>query len=150
MPSFMNTFARTACIALGASLLGACASTAPAPEQSAGAADRARQRWALLIARDPAKAWEFLSPGYRSTMPLEQYTRETLARPITWISAEVRDEVCESEACTITVGLEYQATLPTVGKVQYPAFVEERWIRLDDGWYHVPEKVVDIVPPAAR
>ena len=70
-------------------LLAACASN-PSGRSSSGSdehevlMERAMERWNLLIAKDAAKAWTYLSPGYRSTHPQKTYADEMSQRPVRW------------------------------------------------------------------
>ena len=104
---------------------------------------RAIERWKLLIAGDTAAAYEYLSPGVRSTKPQATYAAEMAARPIKWETVELHEPkpVCETEdACLVKVLVTYSmdVPLPNVGRVTSPSVQEEKWIALDGVWYHVP------------
>jgi hypothetical protein len=104
---------------------------------------RAIERWKLLIAGDTAKAYEYLSPGVRSTKPQPAYAAEMAARPIRWETVELHEPkpVCETaDACLVKVLVTYSVDvpLPNVGRVTSPSVQEEKWIELDGVWYHVP------------
>jgi hypothetical protein len=103
---------------------------------------RALERWKLLVAKQPDKAWEYLSPGVRATWPKEKYASEMSQRPVKWEKAELyKEAACEAEdACTIALLVTYSmdVPLPNVGRVTSPSVLEEKWIALDGVWYHVP------------
>ena len=104
---------------------------------------RALERWKLLIAGDTAAAYEYLSPGVRSTKPQSVYATEMAARPIRWEKVELHEPkpVCETaDACIVKVLVTYSmdVPLPNVGRVTSPSVQEEKWIALDGVWYHVP------------
>ena len=141
-----------AALLLGAStlLLSACASPGggksprdePAASSTATLEQRALQRWKLLIAKQADKAWEFLSPGVRSTWPREKYAAEMTQRPVQWERVDPHGEAeCEADdACSVKLLVTYSldVPLPNVGRVTSPAVIEEKWIALDGVWYHVP------------
>lgn len=103
---------------------------------------RALERWKLLIASKAGEAWDYLSPGVRSTWPREKYAGEMTQRPVRWEKVDLFQEpVCEAEdACTVKLLVTYSmdVPLPNVGRVSSPAVLEEKWIALDGVWYHVP------------
>lgn len=139
-------------------ILAACAS-APATKEvvdaSAEASDsvkvstdpaaplerRATDRWKLLIAKDGARAYGYLTPGYRAKKSEREYVDWVNARPVTWVSAAYQEYQCDSkESCKVYLFLTLETTLRGVsGTQQTFATVEERWLKIDGVWYHLPE-----------
>lgn len=106
---------------------------------------RAVERWNLLIAKDFAKAYEYLSPGIRSTKSKEKYAQELSGTPVKWEKVQFLNKECASaDSCKVLVQIDYEVTIPSagVGKVKVPAPVEEQWVRLKGKWYFVPQEVV--------
>ena len=148
--SDLRSRARRAAPLLAASvlalLLAACQAAGGTKSASGNRAPpevRAIERWKLLIAGDTAAAYEYLSPGVRSTKPKDAYAAEMAARPIKWETVELHEPkpVCETEdACLVKVLVTYSmdVPLPNVGRVMSPSVQEEKWIALDGVWYHVP------------
>lgn len=131
-------------------LLAACATTGgsdrtPAKSAKAPPEQRAIERWNLLIAGKAGEAWEYLSPGARSTKSREAYHAEMTQRPIRWERVEPYEKtVCEADdACTVKILVTYSmdVPLPNVGRVTSPSVLEEKWIALDGVWYHVPADI---------
>lgn len=131
-------------------LLSACATTTGGAGKAAGAEAppevRALERWKLLIAGKAGEAWDYLSPGARSTKTREAYAAEMSQRPIRWETVEPYGEapVCEAaDACTVKILVTYSVDvpLPNVGRVTSPSVLEEKWIALDGVWYHVPADI---------
>lgn len=137
--------------------LAACASTGPgagpavadAPSKSAGPEQileqRAVERWKLLIGGKAAEAWDYLSPGYRSTVPRETYAANMKDRPVHWKAVRFDSVDCPADAgyCDVTVNVDYefQSTLPGVGTLASTGPVVERWIGVEGSWYFVPKEV---------
>jgi len=123
-----------------AMLLGACATSGGGKPEV-----RAIERWNLLVAGKAAEAWEYLSPGARSTKSRAVYHAEMTQRPVRWEKVEAfEDPVCASaDACTVKILVTYSmdVALPTVGRINSPAVLEEKWIALDGVWYHVPAQI---------
>ena len=97
---------------------------------SAIVVERAQLRWNALLKRDMDVAYQFISPGGRSLMSLEQY------RPRVntgfWRGAKVKEASCEAETCDVTVLVDM-----TIEGVKFTNPIKESWI-LDAGkWWFV-------------
>ena len=124
-------------VACGLMLLSACATTVSTEIQIER---RATERWDVLLAGDLASAYEFLSPGYRSSVSSLQYQRSILIQKVRWTGAEYTESECEETACTVHISLGYAiyGALPGVKSFDGTKVVDESWV-LDHGqWYFVP------------
>lgn len=94
-------------------------------------AQRAHERWQLLIKGDVASAYEFLSPGSKATMPLEVY--KARLKPGMWVRASVEKVDCEKqEICHVVVVVDYDARQMKGIQTQLP----ETWvIERGSAWY---------------
>lgn len=102
---------------------------------------RAQARWDHLIAGEYAKAWEYFTPGYRETSPVEQYVASIQQRPVKWEEAEVLSSECEDSRCDVVVEIGYSVPGARAGldTVQPSRPVRETWIFSDGQWWHTPE-----------
>ena len=129
--------------AAAALLLAACAAGGPAkaPAAQETALDRAVARWNALIAGRAGEAWEMLTPGVRSTVSREAYAQEWAIKPVRYVSVGPVDEICDADACTVTVEVEYDVRIPLAGAgtTRVGAVLEERWVRLDGVWHYLPD-----------
>ena len=120
--------------------LTACAAQ---PRQSEDAVTRAQQRWDLLIAGDYSSAYEYLTPGYRTTVSAEQYDARLKTRTVKWLAAEAHRAECELEGvCSVEVTLDFEVQMPIPGIGKQRSFqpLTEKWL-LDDGvWYFLPKE----------
>lgn len=129
-------------------MLGGCAAgggTKSGVSKKGGPEVRAQARWDHLLKKETEQAYDFLSPGARSTIAREQYASDMRNRPVRWTKAQVDSKECASEdSCKVKVFLEYSAKLPMVagGDVTSPAVLEETWIAVDGVWYYVPADLV--------
>ena len=126
--------------AAGAVNLVGCGSMVPAPAAvaSLGSTDaatqqvtaRAQLRWNALLKGDMAVAYQFISPGGRSLMSLEQYRPRVNAG--FWRGAKVKEASCAAETCDVTVLVDM-----TIEGVKFTNPIKESWI-LDAGkWWFV-------------
>ena len=129
-------------------MLGGCAAgggTKSGVSKKGDAEVRAQARWDHLLKKETEEAYDFLSPGARSTIGREQYASDMKNRPIHWTKAQVESKECATaDSCKVKVLIEYSAKLPMVagGDVKSPAVLEETWIAVDGVWYYVPADLV--------
>lgn len=122
-----------------AALLSACAGLTPStPEEAVRA--RIQARWQAMIAGDLPRAYEYLSPGTRGLMSLEQY-RGRFGNTVSWKSAEVFKVVCkQADRCEATVKITYQPLLPRASIGLSETSVDEVWL-LESGQWWLPLKL---------
>lgn len=122
----------------GIFLLSACATSAPKPSSSVE--DRATMRWEKLLSDDLAGAYEYLSPGYRSSVSSIQYQRSILLKRVRWTNAKYVKSECEDVTCDVTFVLGYSVAgaLPGVKSYNGKQNIVETWILADGVWYLVP------------
>lgn len=138
------TMIRTLLAACAALLLAACATgggTRPAA-QAQTALERATERWQAIIGGRPEVSWSMLTPGVRSSRDQETYVRDWKQKPVLYQTVAPVDEICDGDACTVSLELEYDVRIPLagVGTQRVSAVIEERWIRLDGAWYYLPDE----------
>ena len=94
-------------------------------------AERAKARWDALLKMDIKAAYEYLSPGSRSTMTLDRYG--STITPGFWKAATVEKVTCESaEVCSVDTMIEYQFR----GSRTKTPF-KEKWIKDGSRWWFV-------------
>lgn len=117
-----------------------CGSTGPTQtsaigEKSADAVSRvvmgrAQERWDALLKAEVNVAYQFISPGGRSLMSVEQYRPRV--RTGFWRGAKADKAVCGTDTCEVTVLVDM-----TVQGVKFTNPIKETWI-LDAGkWWFV-------------
>jgi hypothetical protein len=111
-------------------------------EKSESIEERATARWDVLLSGDMTAAYEYLSPGYRSSVSLEQYQRSLLTRQVGWNSADYIESECVEDSCKVKISIDYsvRGALPGVKEFKGVQKIEESWVRVKGVWYLVPEK----------
>lgn len=129
-------------LAIAALLVGGCASSGIKGGASVDAIDTLSvQRWEYLIKRQADKAYDLLSPGYRSTRTREAYAAAMNSRPIGWKKVTFVRKECEADRCSVFLLVDHTIRLPGlgVGKSQEAfAPIRETWIRSGGRWYYLP------------
>jgi hypothetical protein len=123
-----------ACVVLAAAVLGGCAGVGSAKSDKDVVAQRAQERWDLLVKNDFAGAYKYLSPGSRAIVTEDAYAGEF--RRNFWSGAKVDQVSCSTaEACEVEVWIEYQNR-----GIKMRTPVHEKWIRQDSNWWFVLER----------
>lgn len=134
-------FAKIALAAAAALALAGCGMLVKKDEDASVIKAKSVQRWDYLIAKQADKAYDFLSPGYRTTITRENYAAGMNNRPVTWENVQFVDQQCEPEVCTVHLKLKYKVAvnLHGVRRIQGDSPVSERWIKESGRWYYLPD-----------
>jgi len=119
--------------------LCSCATTPVMPESIS---DRAQARWDTLLSGDLEGAYQYLAPGYRSSVSVDQYTRQIQIQKVMWTDANYTDSECLESSCKVKISLDYSllAALPGIPRYDGTQKIEENWIKHDETWWLVPKK----------
>jgi hypothetical protein len=119
-------------------LISACAATRTAEQI---VEERAMERWIALLSDDLTGAYEYLSPGYRSSVSVKNYQRALLLKKIKWNDAKVIESECEETTCKIKISLNYTAfgAVPGLKSFDGVQTIEESWVLVNGNWFLVPE-----------
>ena len=72
--------------------------------------DRAKARWDAVIAQDFETAYDYYSPGYRSSVSRFDYEFRMRQRRIEYNAAQFVSHYCEESRCTLTFQVGYGVT----------------------------------------
>ena len=114
-------------------LLSACASLDPInPEEIVAA--RAQQRFDALMVYDYETAYQYATPGYRSTESVSRYSSRWGGAGM-WQSATVQSASCPdvqpANRCQVVAEIVYK---PPRHEVLSTALIED-WLLIDGNWY---------------
>ena len=120
-------------------LLSACATSMKSGDNIE---KRAIGRWDALLSADVEAAYEYLSPGYRSSVSLTQYHRSLLLSKVNWTGAKYIESDCEEMVCNVKISLDFTiyGALPGVKSFESKQTIKESWVLVNGSWYLVPKK----------
>lgn len=120
-------------------LLSACATTARTENVIE---ERAMARWETLLSGDLAAAWEYLSPGYRSSVSSERYQQSVVIKRVKWTGARYIESDCIETTCKVKISIDYtlHGAIPGVQSFTGTQAIEESWLLVDGKWYLVPKQ----------
>lgn len=126
-----------------AALLAGCAGfSQKTPEEQVRARAEAHQQ--ARLENDYAKAYEFLSPGYRETHSFKAYMR-SMGGAVKREGYSVKGVECDDKVCTVAVELSYRYGGLPAGKMGKSAptmqrTLQEKWLHADGEWWLVPDR----------
>ncbi|MBS0571400.1 MAG: hypothetical protein JSS28_12375 [Proteobacteria bacterium] len=128
-------------LAAAALAVAGCAGMVRKDEDASVIREKAVQRWDYLIAKKADKAYDFLSPGYRTTITRENYAAGMNNRPVTWEAVQFADQNCDADLCTVHLKLKYKVlvNLHGIRNIQGDSPLTERWIKESGRWYFLPD-----------
>jgi hypothetical protein len=124
-------------------LLGACSQQATRPAADSAEAiveQRAKERWNLILQKQYMDAYEYLTPGYRATTPIDIYSVSMRRSAVRWQTVEFKTVECQSESvcrATFDVDAKVVGQLRGVDSVPVSKDVQDEWLLVDGQWYYV-------------
>lgn len=115
-------------------VLSGCAGllTPSTPEEQVRA--RADKRWGLMLKRDFAAAYDYLTPYNRASTPRESYVRQ-LGEGSSWLAYEVVGVTCEQQLCKSRVRLDVASPAPNKFGGKITTHIDEEWVLVDGEWW---------------
>ena len=134
-----SSIARLICMSLAIVLLSACAGN---PARNQTVEQRAMSYWDVLIHGELLEAYEYLSPGYRSSVSSNAFQRQMLLKKVKWTDATYIESDCTETVCKVKISLGYTvfAAVPGVKSFSSKQTINQNWVLVDRVWYLVPER----------
>ena len=119
-------------------LLSACA-TISTPQDDV--ARRATERMELILSGELLAAYEYLSPGYRSSVSPEAYIAQFMARRVNWKAASMLGTECSENRCTVSMKVDsvVLSPVPGVNKFDMSDTRKEIWVNSGGKWWYLPK-----------
>ena len=126
-------------IGYSAMWLSACAAIST-PEQTV--ATRADEYMKLVIAGEILATYDYLSPGYKSSVSPDSYVAGFMARKVRWKAASVLATNCNGSRCTVTIKVDSAvfAPVPGVSSFDLSDTLELVWVHTQGNWWYLPKK----------
>lgn len=127
--------------ALAAVFMAGCASTGGGSGGTSALVERAEARWDAVLGGDFERAYQYYSPGYRSSHTRGDFEVTMRLRKVQYREAEYAEHACEGDRCDLKFNVKYRIASPVPGldKWEGNTIIDETWIRTGDEWWYLPE-----------
>jgi hypothetical protein len=115
--------------------------TACDDKESGKLENRVLDFWNLKIEKDFKTAYQFLSPGWKSTESELSYASRMSMSRANWLNVHIKSKKCsQTDLCEVNVEIEYEFRFRGVGgkDMIVKTDLTENWIMKNNIWYHVP------------
>ena len=100
---------------------------------------RSVERWNYLIEHKAEQAYDYLTPGFRTTQTREDYAAAMNNRPVKWTAAKFKGKQCDADRCKAQVEVTYSLTMPGMSKsTEGTRTMDEIWILVNGEWFCLP------------
>ena len=106
-------------------------------DEKANLRNRINEYWQYRIKGDVEKAYQFEVPSFREKYSVLYYVNRF--RIVRYLEAEVREIGIDGKEASSTVKLTYVVLLKRLTDTKLAKLEQEKWIKIKDTWYHVPE-----------
>lgn len=119
--------------------LVACASTGSG--SGGPVVKRATERWDAVLAHDWDTAYEYYSPGYRSSQSRGDFELSMRLRKVQFSGVEYQEQECAENVCSLNFKVFYTIASPVPGIETWKgnSSMDEKWIKTDGQWWYFPE-----------
>ncbi len=122
-------------------VLAACGNIKPSLTMAEIIAQRAQARVDAMISGDYAAAYQYYTPGYRSSVDQADFIVRFKVSRVKWTAGRFVDTNCEDKVCNVRMDIDYYIDEPLRGVSEFRGTrrIEELWIEVDEQWYYVDE-----------
>lgn len=101
---------------------------------------RSVERWNHLISHKAEQAYDYLTPGFRSTQTREAYAAAMNSRPVQWKDATFKSKECDADRCKVQVDVTYSLAMPgaSTSAAGGTRTQNETWLLVDGEWFFLP------------
>ena len=120
-------------------LLVACAGTGGG--SGGPVVKRAQERWEAVLVNDYETAYEYYSPGFRSSQTRGDYELSMRLRKIHFREAKYQEQECQEDVCTLKFNVKYRIASPVPGLQAWESntTLDEKWVRTQGQWWYLPD-----------
>ncbi len=126
-----------ACLATAGFVLAGCAAFQPQTAEES-VAQRAQERWDLMMANKFEQSYDYTAPSYRALKEFKAY-RLGYGAASSWTGAKVVKVTCASEEnCNAVLEVSVKNLTPIRSTANLATALDETWVREGGRWYVLP------------
>jgi hypothetical protein len=94
--------------------------------------------WGHKIKQEFDKNYEFEEPLYRKKISLVNYIKGFNTYIVKWNRATAENIKMEDGTAMVGLKVRVQIKLPGIKMQEHDSLIEEKWVKVEGMWYHVP------------
>lgn len=106
-------------------------------EEKAKLRDRVNEYWQYRIKGDVERAYQCEAPAFREKVSMLQYANRF--RLVKYLDAEVQEIEVKGREASSKLKVTYVIFLLAISDKKLSKLEEEKWVKIEGAWYHVPE-----------
>jgi uncharacterized protein YchJ len=106
-------------------------------EEKAKLRDRVNEYWQYRIKGDVERAYQCEAPAFREKVLILQYADRF--KLVKYLDAEVQEIEVKGREASSKLKLTYVIFLQAISDKKLSKLEEEKWVKIEGAWYHVPE-----------
>lgn len=96
--------------------------------------------WNHKVKQEFDKSYEYEDPYFRKKINMVNYIRSFHAGKSGWAGAKIEDLKIEGDSAIVDMKVMLRMHASSSRNVEQDVPIEERWVKADGIWYHVPKK----------
>jgi len=100
--------------------------------------ERVATYWQLKVHEDFMKSYEYEAPYYREKTTMINYLRGINTDVVKYLAATPGDMKLDGDSARVDVKVRVRVKPPQMRSEEYSTLLTEKWVKVDDVWYHVP------------
>lgn len=99
--------------------------------------DRVNKYWKSIIKGTIDEAYKYEIPQYREKVPLIGYLNKF--KLVRYMEADILELEVSGNEGKVLMRVKYRVLLKHISNIDNIRAINEKWIKIEDVWYHVPE-----------
>jgi len=96
--------------------------------------------WNHKIRQEFDKTYEFEDPLFRKKINIVNYIKGFNTARAGWTGASVEGLKIEEDSAIVDMKVRVKITVSSSGNIEQDVQLQEKWVKVDGLWYHVPQK----------
>lgn len=102
--------------------------------------ERVMAYWNHKVKEEFDKSYEYESPLYKKTVNMVKYIKSFNTKRGGWIGAGIKSLKIEGDSGIVDMKVRVRISITSSNKIEHDVLLQEKWVKADGVWYHVPQK----------
>lgn len=102
--------------------------------------ERATMYWNHKVKKEFDKSYAYEYPLFRKQMSVVDYIKGFNTGKASWAGAKIEQVDMQGDSATVGMKIAIQIVVTSSRNLEHETYVEDKWVKVDGVWYHVPQK----------